>query len=314
MTGEKGQGATEGPPVEGPLALGSGRSLPGGVPIVMGIINATPDSFFPGSRAGTIAGVVEAGLRMAAEGALVIDVGGESTRPGAAYVGEAEERERVAPAIAALRKALDAGGFAAVAISVDTRKASVAKAALDSGAWIVNDVSALCDDPAMPALVADRGVCVVLMHKKGTPDSMQDKPWYDDCLGEVSGFLFDAARRAESAGVGRDLIWIDPGIGFGKRLSDNLELLARLDAFVASGYPVLVGVSRKSFIGALTGKAVEDRLAGTLAATVFARAKGARIFRVHDVAATVDALCVQDALASQGARTRKTAEGNMDDR
>ncbi len=286
-----------------PLPLGRGRFLPGGVPIVMGIINATPDSFYPDSRRAGSEAVAETGLRMASEGALVLDVGGESTRPGSEEVGVDEETRRVAPAVAALRAALDAGGFPGVAISVDTRKAAVARAALDAGAEIVNDVTAF-GDPAMAALAAERGCAAVLMHMKGTPESMQDKPWYGDCAAEVLDYLLEAARRAEAAGMRRELVWIDPGVGFGKRLSDNLELLARLDAFVASGYPVLVGLSRKSFVGALTGKDVAGRLPGTLAANLQARRRGARIFRVHDVAATVDALRVWDAI--------EAAKGNVE--
>ncbi len=272
------------------LPLPRGRRLAlDGAAVVMGIVNATPDSFYAASRAAGVAAAVDAAAAMIAAGAAAIDVGGESTRPGAAYVGADEERDRVAPVVEALRARWD------VAISVDTRKAAVAEAALDAGADMVNDVAALGDDPALAPLCAARGVPVILMHKKGIPESMQDAPWYDDCVAEVASFLYAAADRAKAAGISADRIVLDPGIGFGKRLEDNLALLSRLDELVASGYPVLVGLSRKSFIGALSGAGPEGRLPGSLAAACAARAVGAVIFRVHDVAETVQALTVFDA-------------------
>jgi dihydropteroate synthase len=199
----------------------------------------------------------------------------------------------VAPAIEALRSRWD------IALSVDTRKSVVARAAIAAGADIVNDVAALEDDPAMAPLCAASGVPVVLMHKKGVPKTMQDEPYYDDCPAEVFSYLATAARRAIAAGIKAENIILDPGIGFGKRLDDNLALLARLDELCGGGYPVLVGLSRKSFIGSITGRDPAGRMAGSLAAACAALAKGASIFRVHDVAQTVDALRVFQACAGK---------------
>ena len=279
------------------LELPGGRSLAvGPEALVMGVVNATPDSFYPGSRRRGAAEAAEAALAMAEAGASIVDVGGESTRPGSDSVGEEEELERVVPVVAAIRSR------SGVAVSVDTRKASVARAALDAGADIVNDVSALLHDPAMAGLVAGRGVPVVLMHMKGDPKTMQASPSYSDCPAEVRAFLLEAAARAERAGVDRRRVILDPGIGFGKRLEDNLALIARLGELAAEGYPVLVGLSRKSFVGAVTGRAVEERLAGSLGAACAAFLGGARIFRVHDVAETRDALRVfEAALRGRGA-------------
>lgn len=285
------------------LRLPRGRSLLlSGPAVVMGIINATPDSFYAASRSADVGKAVDQAAAMIGAGAAVLDVGGESTRPGAAYVGADEESARVAPVIAALRARWD------IPISVDTRKASVARAALDAGADIVNDVAALLDDPGLAPLCAERGAPVVLMHKKGVPESMQDGPWYDDCVSEVKAFLLAAADAAIASGVSRDAILLDPGVGFGKRLDDNLALMARLDEIAASGYPVLVGLSRKSFIGALSGGGAEDRLPGSLAAACVARARGAVVFRVHDVAETVQALAVFDAAMRGRASVRATLE------
>jgi len=257
----------------------------------MGVINATPDSFYAGSRASGDA-LVDAAAAMVAAGASIIDVGGESTRPGAHYVGLDEELARVIPSMAAIRSRWD------IALSVDTRKAEVARQALDAGADIVNDVSALEDDPAMAQLCAARGVPVILMHKKGIPATMQDKPYYGDCATEVFHWLLSAAGKAIAAGISADRIILDPGIGFGKRLEDNLNILNRLDELCSSGYPVLVGLSRKAFVGAITGRDAAGRLSGSLAAACMARQKGAAVFRVHDVAETVDALRVCDAILS----------------
>lgn len=282
--------------------MGAVLRLPRGSPLVldgrfhvMGVINCTPDSFWAGSRAEGADRVAEAAARMIAEGATVLDLGGESTRPGADYVTAELEAGRVVPAVRAIRERVPGGDR--IAISVDTRKASVAEAALEAGADIVNDVSALLDDPALAGVAARFGAPVVLMHKKGVPATMQDRPWYGDCAAEVAAFLAEAAGRAGASGV-RDLI-LDPGIGFGKRLEDNLALLAGLDRLAALGYPVLVGLSRKSFVGALTGREPADRLPGTLAADCLARSKGATFFRVHDVRETVDALKVWDAVSGR---------------
>jgi dihydropteroate synthase len=256
----------------------------------MGIVNATPDSFYASSRLSALdPSSIDAIADMVKAGAAIIDIGGESTRPGSAYVSLDEELSRVLPIVERIRLRWD------IAISIDTRKARLAQAALEAGADIINDVSALFDDPEMAPLCASMGVPVVLMHKKGIPQSMQVEPWYELCLEEVLAYLLSAARRAMTAGIAQEAIILDPGIGFGKRLEDNLELLARLDEIAASGYPVLVGVSRKSFIAALSGAGAEERLPGSLAAACAARAKGASIFRVHDVAETVQALAVFDA-------------------
>lgn len=273
------------------LSLPRGRSLAlDGPAVVMGIVNVTPDSFYAASRVSALdPATIDAIAGMIGAGAAILDVGGESTRPGSASVGSDEELSRVLPVIERIRSRWD------IAVSVDTRKASVAQAALDAGADIINDVSALSDDPALAPLCAARSVPVILMHKKGMPASMQDQPWYEHCVEEVLAYLLAAAERAMMAGIARDAIIVDPGIGFGKRLEDNLALLSRLDEIAASGYSVLVGVSRKSFIGALSAAPAEARLPGSLAAACAARAGGASIFRVHDVAETVQALAVFDA-------------------
>jgi len=276
------------------LILPRGRSLDlGGAAVVMGIVNATPDSFYAASRVAGASAAVDVAASMIAAGAAIVDVGGESTRPGSEYVSPDEEAARVVPVIEAIRSRWD------VAISVDTRKSSVAAAAISAGADLVNDVAALGDDPALAALCAASGVPVVLMHKKGVPANMQDAPWYVDCVAEVLDFLLAAASRAITAGIPAERIILDPGVGFGKRLEDNLALLVRLDEIVASGYPVLVGLSRKSFIGALSGAGPELRLPGSIAAACAARSRGASIFRVHDVAETVQALAVFDAASTR---------------
>jgi len=255
----------------------------------MGIVNVTPDSFYAKSRRASAAEAAQAALAMEAEGAAIVDVGGESTRPGSRPVDEDEELERVIPAIEAIRALSD------VAVSVDTRRAAVARAALVAGADVVNDISAL-GDPGMATLAAERGAPVVLMHMKGEPSTMQASPSYADCVGEVVGFLLGAAERALAAGIPRGSIVLDPGIGFGKRLEDNLALLDPDDGAVArlsrAGWPVLVGLSRKSFVGAIAGREPEGRLAGSLGAACAAYVAGARLFRVHDVAETADALAV----------------------
>lgn len=275
------------------IKLPRGRSLElDGRFHVMGIINATPDSFWRGSRASGVDDVVDRAAAMIRDGATILDVGGESTRPNAEYVSVDEELRRVIPAVRAIRSRWD------VAISVDTRKARVAREAVDAGADIVNDVAALGDDPQMAPFCARSGVPVVLMHMKGIPSTMQNGPYYDDCASEVRSWLLAAADRAQKAGIAAEAIILDPGVGFGKRLEDNLALLSRLDELAGSGYPVLVGLSRKTFVGALTGRDPEGRLPGSLAAACAARVKGAAIFRVHDVAETVDALRVLDASLS----------------
>lgn len=270
-----------------PGATGPRDHFPSGVTVaLMGIVNVTPDSFSDGGRYVHTDSAVMHAHRLVAEGADILDVGGESTRPGAEPVPGGEELERVIPVIEGL-----AGVDAQV--SVDTTKADVARAALAAGATYVNDVSALRHDPAMAGVVAAAGADCCLMHMLGNPRSMQHAPRYVDVVSDVKSFLEQRLAFAVSEGIPEDSIQLDPGIGFGKTLEHNIELLRRLDELVALGRPVVVGVSRKGFIGTLTGRTVaSDRVAGTVAANVVALAGGARIFRVHDVAAVRDGLAV----------------------
>jgi dihydropteroate synthase len=252
----------------------------------MGIVNVTPDSF---SDAGLFLdphAAIEHGLRLADEGADILDVGGESTRPGAEPVPEQEELDRVLPVVEAL-----AG--AGRSVSIDTTKLEVARAALGAGATLVNDVSAFRFAPDMAGLVASAGVDCCLMHMLGEPRTMQADPRYEDVVSEVKGFLEERLAFATAEGVPEDRIWLDPGIGFGKTVEHNLELLRRLDEIVAIGRPVVVGTSRKSFLGKLAGGRAEgERLPGTIATNVLALERGASVFRVHDVAPVADALKV----------------------
>ncbi|MGA2757912.1 MAG: dihydropteroate synthase [Solirubrobacteraceae bacterium] len=254
---------------------------------IMGILNVTPDSFSDGGRYVDAAAAIEHGLELAAQGAAIVDVGGESTRPGAAGVGLGEELRRVVPVIEGLR----AAGIEAT-ISVDTSKLEVARAALDAGATFVNDVTAFRAAPAMAALVAERGVECCLMHMQGEPGTMQNDPLYGDLIGEVCAFLRERVDFALDAGIARARIAVDPGFGFGKTVEHNLELLDRLNELAALGQPILIGTSRKSFLGALTGRRESDRLAATIATNVIGLLRGASLFRVHDVAAVRDALAV----------------------
>jgi dihydropteroate synthase len=255
----------------------------------MGIVNVTPDSFSDGGLYLDPERAIARGRELAAAGADVLDVGGESTRPGAEPVDAAEELRRVGPVI----DALASSGGPGVPISIDTSKGAVADAALARGAVIVNDVTALRGDPELGAVCAERGSGVVLMHMLGSPRTMQEDPRYDDVVGEVKAFLAERIEAAVAAGVAEDGIWVDPGIGFGKTVDHNLELLRRLDEIVAIGRPVVVGTSRKSFLGKLTGGRPErERLPGTIATNVIALERGATVFRVHDVSEVVDALSV----------------------
>jgi dihydropteroate synthase len=258
---------------------------------VMGVVNVTPDSFSDGGRYLDPAAAIAHALELQGEGAAILDVGGESTRPGASPVPAEEERRRVIPVI----EGVAAEGAAAV-ISVDTSKAAVAEAALQAGASMVNDVTALRGDPAMAELIARAGVDCCLMHMLGTPRTMQADPRYDDVVSEVKAFLEERAAVAVAAGIAEARILVDPGIGFGKTAEHNLELLRRLDELAELGFPVLIGTSRKSFLGRLTGRqAPEDRLAATIATCVLAYQRGASVFRVHDVAPAMDALRVATA-------------------
>lgn len=273
------------------------RQLDLATPCVMGVINLTPDSFSDGGRymqrgrggeQVDLGAVLSSAQAMLEAGAKILDVGGESTRPGASAVACAEELKRVMPVVERL-------GELDTIVSVDTGKAEVAQAAVSAGVGLINDVTALRDPGMLPVLAAsDVGLC--LMHMRGEPRTMQEAPVYQDVVAEVAAFLLQRSNQALAAGIAAERIVIDPGIGFGKTLEHNLTLLSSLDELRALGLPVLVGISRKRSLGALTGRAVEDRLAAGLGAAVAAAANGAAIIRTHDVAATVDALAVAQAI------------------
>lgn len=266
-------------------------------PCVMGVLNVTPDSFSDGGRYADAAAAIERGVAMAGEGAAIIDVGGESTRPGAADVGVQEEIDRVVPVIEALVRRVR------VPVSIDTSKPEVMRAALAAGASLVNDVNALRAPGALEA-VADTGAAVCLMHMQGGPRTMQVAPSYGDVVAEVRQFLADRVRACLAAGIGRTRVCVDPGIGFGKRPEHNLALLSAIDRLTDPGLPVLIGVSRKSLVGIITGRPPEGRLAGSVAFAALAVMGGAAIVRAHDVAETVDAVKVASALkrAASGGR------------
>lgn len=253
-------------------------------PLVMGVLNVTPDSFSDGGRFLEPSVAVDHALTMVAEGANLIDVGGESSRPGAEPVGVSEELRRVIPVMEALARAI------AVPLSVDTTKAEVARQAVRSGASIINDISALRWDPAMRRVAVESGAGLILMHMQGTPRTMQRAPEYADVVREVKDFLISSLREATKSGIEPERILLDPGIGFGKNLQQNLTLLAELGSLAEIGRPLCVGVSRKSFIGTVTDAALADRLPGSLAAAVVAMMNGARLLRVHDVPETAAAL------------------------
>lgn len=263
---------------------------------LIGIVNVTPDSFSDGGLYLDADAAIAHGLELIAEGAEVLDVGGESTRPSAEAVDANEERRRTEPVVRAL-----AG--AGHAVSIDTSKASVAEAALDAGARIVNDVTAFRGDPDLAGLCAERRCEVVLMHMLGTPRTMQDDPRYDDVVLDVKAFLAERIERAAAAGVEEERIWIDPGIGFGKTLAHNLELLRRLGELRDLGRPIIVGTSRKRFIGTITGREAGERIGGTVASSVLAVEAGAEAVRVHDV------IEVREALSAAEAITRRRAWG-----
>lgn len=256
---------------------------------VMGVINVTPDSFSDGGRHVEPRAALDAAAEMAEAGAGILDVGGESTRPGAGAVGAAEEADRVLPVIEGIRRHL------ALPVSVDTMKAEVARQALEAGAGLVNDVTAL-SDPGMLPLLVERGAPVVLMHMRGTPRTMQHDTRYGDLIGELAEFLRLRAETAVAAGLSSDKILIDPGIGFGKSVEGNLTILKRLPELARLGKPILVGASRKSFIGAVLDRPVRDRLEGGLAVAAFASAQGAHVIRAHDVDATVRVVRMIDAI------------------
>jgi dihydropteroate synthase len=258
--------------------------------LIMGVINATPDSFSGDGMAGDVKAMVARGEAMAADGADILDVGGESTRPGAEPMPAEVETERVVPVIEGLAARVR------IPISIDTYKSRVAEAALDAGAAIVNDITALRGDPDMAAVAADRGAPVIIMHMLGTPRTMQDNPRYDDLMGEIAAYLWDSVSIAEQAGVPRDQVVIDPGFGFGKTVQHNLEIVRRLGELKSLGQPVLLGPSRKSTIGKVLDLPAEERLEGTLALVALAVANGVDIVRVHDVQAAGRAARMADAV------------------
>jgi len=258
--------------------------------LIMGILNVTEDSFSDGGEFINPDVAVEHGIKMAEAGAAIIDIGAESTRPGSKPIDAAEQIKRICPTIKQLTQKTD------IPISIDAYNYEVATAALDAGASVVNDITALVDEK-MSKLVAERNVPVILMHMQGTPETMQKNPTYDDVVSEVLEFLLTRAKQAESAGVKKDMIFIDPGIGFGKTTEHNLLLLKNIDKFTASVYRVLLGASRKRFIGEITGKdKPEDRILGTAATTALAVAMGVSIVRVHDVSEMVDVVKVANAI------------------
>ncbi|MBN1273423.1 MAG: dihydropteroate synthase [Candidatus Aminicenantes bacterium] len=259
----------------------------------MGVLNVTPDSFSDGGIYFERKKAVSRGLDMAAAGADIIDIGGESTRPGSDPVSPEAEKERVIPVISELRRQTE------VLISIDTTKSQVAQAALDAGADMINDISAFRFDPEMAGLAAQKKVPVVLMHMKGVPKTMQKAPTYKDVVNEVEGFLAERVEFATAHGIERNKIIIDPGIGFGKRLEDNLELLYNLDCLKKLNRPILVGASRKSFIGTILDLPPKERLEGTIASAVLCIARGAHILRVHDVIAVRRAALVADAIINR---------------
>lgn len=256
---------------------------------LMGVVNVTPDSFSDGGLYLDAGAAVAHGRELVKQGASILDVGGESTRPGAEVVPEDEELRRVVPVIEGL-----AGSGAE--ISVDTSKAAVAAAALDAGATIVNDVTALRGDGEMAAVCAERGATVVLMHMLGTPRTMQENPVYDDVVEDVSAFLSERVEAAVTTGIDEGRIWVDPGIGFGKTAAHSLELLRRLGELRELGRPLVVGTSRKSFIGKVDGSAANERLGGTIASSVWAAAEGADVLRVHDVVEVRQGLALANAV------------------
>ncbi|MFH1995874.1 MAG: dihydropteroate synthase [Candidatus Omnitrophota bacterium] len=261
----------------------------------MGILNRTPDSFSDGGWYSDDETALDLIRRMSDEGADIIDVGGESTRPGSESVGAQEEIDRVVPIVE------KAAQFLKIPVSVDTRKSSVAEAALRAGATIVNDVSGLNNDAAMAAVVKKNNAALIVMHMKGSPVMMQDRPAYDDLIGEVLESLNGSIRKAVEAGIERGNIIIDPGIGFGKTVQHNLEIINSLEALAELGCPIMIGVSRKSFIGKILDRDVDERLHGAIASSVMAVVRGANILRTHDVRQTREAVLMADAIMRQAA-------------
>ena len=259
----------------------------------MGVVNVTPDSFSDGGEFLDADAAVAHAARLGEEGATILDVGGESTRPGADPVPEDVELQRVVPVVERVAQTVG------LRVSVDTAKVAVAEAALQAGARVVNDVTAFRAEPEIAGLVASSGATCCLMHMQGEPRTMQKDPHYDEVVSDVKAFLEERLAFAVGEGVPEDRVWLDPGIGFGKTLEHNLELLRRLDEIVAIGRPVVIGTSRKSFLGKITGRTEKERLGGTIATNVMAYERGAEVFRVHDVAPVADALKVAARVAPQ---------------
>ncbi len=262
--------------------------------LIMGILNATPDSFYEESRKADLSDGIEAAKKMIADGADILDIGGESSRPGASYIDADEEIRRVVPLVAEIRK------FSDIAISIDTRKAATAEAAIAAGADMINDISALKDDSELGFVAATHDVPVILMHKRGSPETMQLNPQYTDAMEEIINELEVCIGRALSFGIKKKKIIIDPGIGFGKRLEDNLLILNNLGRFNKLGFPLLIGLSRKSFLGASTGADAGDRLVESITANMHAAMSGSAILRVHDVQETVRMLDIIAAVEGAG--------------
>ena len=271
----------------------AGKPLDLSRPAVMGVLNLTPDSFSGDGLAGSVEAACERALALQAAGAAVIDIGGESTRPGAARVSLDDELARVLPVIERLAPRL------AVPISIDTRHAAVMRAAVGAGAGLINDVAALREPGTLEAAAA-LGVPVIVMHMQGEPGTMQQAPHYEDVVGEVAAFLSQRVAACEQAGICKDRVLVDPGFGFGKTVEHNLALLRGLPVLRQQGFPLVVGLSRKSLIGAVTGAPVTARLGGSIALALAAAARGARLLRVHDVEATVQALAMHSAVQGEG--------------
>ncbi len=263
--------------------------------LIVGVVNATPDSFSDGGRYSSVEAAQAAGEKLAGEGADIVEIGGESTRPGAAPVSLEEELRRVIPVVHRLRQVLS------VPLSVDTAKAPVAEKALDEGVEIINDVTSLQGDPSMADVIGRSDCSLVLMHMKGTPRDMQRNPFYRDVIGEITAFFRERIECAETHGIERSRLILDPGIGFGKRLEDNLRIINELDRFAELGCPLMIGVSRKSFIGSITGRPVDGREIGTVVANCFALLRGVRYIRVHNVAYARDLVRMAAAITGTGA-------------
>jgi len=271
-----------------------GRCLRFNRPLVMGVVNVTPDSFFDGGRYSTAEAAIAHCRELLRQGADILDIGGESSRPGSKPVPADEEIRRIAPVIRAIVLETQ------VPVSCDTWKSRTAEAAIEAGASIINDISAGTLDPLLFDVVRRHSAGIILMHMKGTPETMQDNPVYADAAAEIADFLADALSRAHRAGIPAEAVAVDPGIGFGKRVCDNLVILKRLSALAALGRPVVIGASRKSFIGRITGAEPQERLAGSLASAVIAALNGAAVIRTHDVAETRQALAVAEAVMNAG--------------